>query len=142
MKLPLLVYTDGGSRHNPGPAAAAYLIFDSDRQLIQQGGQFLGVKTNNEAEYQGMLLALQALSKLSLPTPAATFYSDSELMVNQLKGVYKIKEPRLAALAASVHSLLHSLNLTPVFISLPREQNKLADAQVNLILDQHLSALT
>lgn len=135
------IFTDGGSRGNPGPAAAAYLIFDSDQKLLERGGQFLGVKTNNEAEYQGILLALQALSKFALsPQTAITFYSDSQLIVNQLKGVYKIKEPRLAALAADIHSILHSLFIIPVFVSIPRKQNFQADTEVNFYLDQALAS--
>lgn len=134
---PLTIYTDGGARGNPGPAACAYLVYQTPPAVLLQGGKFLGVKTNNEAEYAGVLAALEALSGLNLPPQTGvSFYSDSLLMVNQLKGLYKIKEPRLAALASAIRHILHAKYYIPAFIAIPRSQNAAADRLVNHILDQ------
>ena len=146
LKTSLNIFTDGGSRGNPGPAAAAFVIINSQNQVLKRGGLFLGQKTNNEAEYAGILAALEALPSLSLETSLAqtqlTFYSDSELIVNQVLGHYKIKAPGLKTLVLAVHQQIQALGLTPKFIAIPRELNHQADALVNQILDQTLNPNT
>jgi ribonuclease HI len=140
----LKVYSDGGARGNPGPAAAAYVIYNSHAEILAQGGKYLGQKTNNEAEYAGILAALSALQSLishsSEKLVSVVFCSDSELIVNQLSGRYKLKAPGLKTLAQKVHQEILALKFSAEFISIPREQNCLADALVNRVLDQTLSA--
>ncbi|OGV97134.1 hypothetical protein A2W24_00310 [Microgenomates group bacterium RBG_16_45_19] len=137
---PLSVYTDGAARSNPGPAAAAFLIYDATRVILEQGGRFLGHQTNNEAEYQGVILALDALTPFVPESPqtvfTVNFYSDSQLIVNQLAGRFKIKQPHLKDLVLIVHQKIQFLHLTPTFTAIPRTQNAAADALVNRILDQ------
>jgi ribonuclease HI len=132
-----IVYTDGGARGNPGPAAAAFVVFDAHQQHLYTGGKYLGETTNNVAEYQGVILALQYLTA-HYPLSAVHFNLDSKLVCEQLNGHYKIKQPHLKQLAVSVHSLLSATHYNATFSHIPREQNSLADAEVNRILDTQL----
>lgn len=130
------IYTDGGSRGNPGPSACAFVVKDSNQQTVYQQGKFLGVGTNNQAEYSAVLLALEYLAALS-PKPAQlNFYLDSELVVKQLSGLYRIKDLKLQKLAKSVQSYLSLFAVT--YTHIPRSLNTAADLLVNQILDQHL----
>jgi len=130
----LIIYTDGGARGNPGPAAIGVAIYETGtiNEPILKIGKFLGTTTNNEAEYRAVIVALEETKKLG--GKSLTFFLDSELVVKQLTGKYKIKEPRLAALAADVLRLQNNF-LQVVFKHVPREKNKLADALVNEALD-------
>lgn len=147
----LIVHTDGGSRGNPGPAAAAFIIADSSGKVIVQSGKFLGVTTNNQAEYHAVLLALNWINKnlntegfapneIANAKPLGlTFYLDSELVARQLSGQYKIKSKELLPLATKIKSIQNSLNSQNtqiVFHSIPRNLNKPADRLVNQILDR------
>lgn len=124
----LKVFCDGGSRGNPGPAACAFIIYDDAGNIRQKCGKYLGTATNNEAEYQAVIEALSSnLSDLN-------FYLDSLLVVNQLNGFWKIKEPRLKELFLKVKKLSSSLNVSYSYV--PREQNRAADALVNETLDK------
>ena len=118
----LIVYTDGGSRGNPGPAAAAFIIADSSGRPIKQSGVYLGVTTNNQAEYQAVLLALNwiqsqvqgltfAEQRLDLKGAKIDFYLDSELVARQLSGQYKIKSKELIPLALRVKNIQNLLTL-------------------------------
>jgi len=129
----LLLYTDGGARNNPGPAATGFLIKDEEGQVVKKGGTFLGLATNNEAEYRALIEGLQAAKKLN-PNRLDCFL-DSSLAVNQLNGVFKIKEARLRELVFEVKTLEKEFpSLRYQYI--PREDNKEADALVNQILDE------
>ena len=136
----LIVYTDGGSRGNPGPAAAAFIIADSSGRPIKQSGVYLGVTTNNQAEYQAVLQALTWISQnqITYSSEKIDFYLDSELVARQLSGQYKIKSKELILLALrvkNIQNLLSSQNIQIAFYSIPRELNKSADRLVNQALD-------
>lgn len=128
------VFTDGGSRGNPGAAACAFVVYDDSGNIRQKCGKFLGVATNNEAEYQGVIEALSYLSNLgNLSNLKVNFFLDSLLVVNHLNGLWKIKEPRLRELILKIRELEAGKNIT--YTHIPREQNAVADLLVNETLD-------
>ena len=156
----LQIYTDGGSRGNPGPAAigvyavrpAAEIeqVFDlqspvprngsdlNGSEIIFQLSEPIGETTNNVAEYTAPIKALEYLVKNNIQAKQINFYLDSELVVKQIKGEYKVKQPHLQTLALQVHQLFRQLKFSQInFHYIPREQNKLADALVNQALDTH-----
>lgn len=132
------IYTDGGSRGNPGSAACGFVVIKDDKQYYQQG-KYLGQKTNNEAEYQGLIESLLWLQKQPSDNLRVDWRLDSKLVVEQVLGNWKIKEPRLKLLRQQVVDLLqqlfphHNYSLTHV----PRAQNALADTLVNQVLNEH-----
>ena len=125
------VFTDGGSIGNPGQAACAYVVYDDAINIRQKCGKYLGIATNNEAEYQGVIEALTALPDLEM-----SFFLDSLLVVNQLNGLWKIKEPRLRDLLLQVKQLENNRKVT--YTHVPREKNFQADLLVNETLDQKM----
>lgn len=127
------VYTDGGARGNPGPAAIGVVVKDERGKIVHQFGRTVGETTNNVAEYLAVLAALEWLKFQPQPV-TANFYSDSSLVVHQLKGEWKIKEAHLKQLVERAHRLEN--NLTVSYTAIPREQNNAADAQVNQALDK------
>ena len=130
----LVIYTDGGARGNPGPAAigvAVYSLTDTHEPL-KKLGKFLGHTTNNEAEYHAVLAGLDLAKELG--GRDLVFYLDSELVVRQLSGQYKIKEPRLQSLAQDVIRAQNQFERVE-FHHVSREKNKLADELVNEALD-------
>lgn len=127
----LTIFTDGGSRSNPGPAAIA-AIFYQNGEKIGEYGKSIGVATNNEAEYQAIILALQKAK--SLKAGRIDFFLDSELAVKHLNHEYKIKDEKIIPLFIKVWNL--TLDFDKVtFAHVPREKNKEADKLVNKILD-------
>lgn len=135
----LLVYSDGASRGNPGLAAAGWVILDSTKTVLKQGKRFLGVATNNEAEYQAVTLALGDMHTLVGEVEEITFFLDSLLVVEQLKGRYRLKSPTLKLHYARVQEALRALNLPKTqFIHVPREHNAIADSLANQALDEHI----
>lgn len=124
----LKVYADGGARGNPGPAACAFVVYDAAGNLRDKRGKFLGGMTNNEAEYHGVIEALTALAD-----PELAFYLDSQLIVSQLNGLWKVKESRLRELLFKIRQLENGRQITYTYV--PREQNRMADALVNETLD-------
>lgn len=134
----VFVYTDGGSRGNPGHSGFGVVIYDDNRQLIAQISKYIGIATNNEAEYSALVEALMWLrdnSSLHQITEV-TFYSDSQLMVRQLQGRYKVKAPNILPLFNQAKTLLNSLNFNYQFSDIPREQNSLADQLANQAMDR------
>ena len=136
------VYCDGGSRGNPGPAASAFVAKDLTGKIIHQQGLFLGVATNNQAEYQAVIFALQWIAK-QFPNPNSQttihFYLDSLLVVNQLNSLYKIKDHTLKQKYIEIKKIIETCGLRLViFKQIPRSQNSLADLLVNKILDSQL----
>ena len=129
-----IIYIDGGSRGNPGPSAAGFIITDPKGNLLCGKGVFLGHNTNNFAEYSGMVLALQAAKKLNIKQVA--IFSDSQLMVRQIKGMYKVKSDNIKDLYHQAMSLLAEFSSWDVQHVL-REKNKDADRLVNQALDVH-----
>ncbi|QQG47662.1 MAG: ribonuclease HI family protein [Candidatus Woesebacteria bacterium] len=136
------IFTDGGARGNPGPAASAFVVFDSTDKEIYKSSKFIGLTTNNVAEYKALLMALdwlkffQNLKDLNL----INFYLDSELVVKQLTGIYKIKSPDLIPLTLNIKEQEKLINKKIIYQHIPRGQNKLADKLVNLALDKELSS--
>lgn len=131
---PLIIHTDGGSRGNPGPAATGIVALIKDKE-VHAFGKYLGVATNNEAEYLAVIHALEWVVTAYSPTPQLTFFLDSKLVVEQLSRRWKIKEPRLFELASKAWSLIQTHHLEATFDYVPRAQNWQADREVNLVLD-------
>jgi len=136
-----VTYSDGGARGNPGPAASGFVIFDHQQKHLFEGGHFLGIATNNVAEYHGIIDAYQWLAAYLKENPPASLpiqvvsYLDSDLIVNQLTGRYKIKQPHLIPLAQSLHHLISNAGIVASFYHVRREKNQHADRLVNQILD-------
>lgn len=129
-----IIYTDGGSRGNPGPSASAYVIYDSRGNLLEQAGEYLGVTTNNQAEYQAVLLGLERASALRLES--VEFRLDSMLVVNQINGLYEVKNKEFWPIHGRIKALLVDMPLVR-FKHIPRELNTVADGLVNTVLDKH-----
>ena len=127
------VNCDGGSRGNPGPSAYGVVIATNDGQIIEEFGAYLGEQTNNYAEYSGVVAALEKLRDLNIFE--ADFYLDSELIVKQLNGVYKVKNPSMIELNSQAKELSKGMDLS--FTHVYRKDNKQADAIVNEVLDSN-----
>lgn len=137
----LIIHADGGSRGNPGPAAHGVVISDESGKQIAKFGMAIGIKTNNQAEYSGVVGALEFIKKFISSgniISAVEFYLDSDLLVNQLSGKYKIKSPELAVLAIKAKNLEKEIPVSVIYKYIPREQNKMADKIVNLVLDSKI----
>jgi len=134
------VYTDGGSRGNPGISGFGFVVLDQNQQVIHQESKFLGVKTNNEAEYLGLIAALTWVND-NVKThhiSEVNFYSDSQLLVRQMQQIYKVKSPGLKPLNSIAVNLLSSLSIPYKFTDIRREYNQLADELANRAMDQKL----
>ncbi len=126
------IFTDGGSRGNPGPSASGFVIYDEDENILEEGGEYLGITTNNQAEYQALRMALEkALAYQPLITHV---FMDSELIIKQINGLYKVKNKDLVAINIAVKELIEQFPEIH-FSHVPREKNTAADAVVNRILD-------
>jgi ribonuclease HI len=132
-----IIYSDGGSRGNPGPSASGFVIFDDQEQLLADGGKYLGITTNNQAEYQAVKLALEKALKIG--GRKINFRLDSQLVVNQLNGVFQIRNRELWPIYANIKELIKKLE-SVTFTHVRREFNKDADAMVNKILDEQQGA--
>ncbi len=128
-----IIYSDGGSRGNPGPSASAFVITDSNERPIATGGSYLGITTNNQAEYQAVYQALIRAANLGLKY--IDFRLDSNLVVNQLNGIYKIKNRDLWPIYQDIKNMLPQFQKI-TFSHVRREFNHVADALVNKILDE------
>lgn len=136
-KFETVVYTDGGSRGNPGPSAAGYVVITGG-EIVDQGGEYIGITTNNQAEYHGVKIGLESALKLGVEELEARI--DSMLVVNQLNGVYKVKNRELWPVYERVKELVTKFKKVK-FTYVPREMNRLADGMVNRTLDQHRDML-
>ncbi len=126
------LYADGGSRGNPGPSAGGFVILDMADLVVKKSGKYLGITTNNQAEYHALKGGLEAAAAMG--ARIVHVYMDSLLVVNQMKGVYKIKNPDLAPVHQAIRALLPMFEQVQ-FTHVPREYNKLADKEVNIVLD-------
>ncbi len=132
----LTINTDGGSRGNPGPSASAFVIYDESGKLLESGGAYIGITTNNQAEYMAVELALKAAQQFATQNDTILFNIDSLLVVNQLNGLYKVKNRELWPMNQQIRELMkHFAHVQ--FRHIPREENAAADGKVNEILDQH-----
>lgn len=130
----LKIFTDGGARGNPGPAAAGVVIFNNQKKLIGKYSKFLGQATNNQAEYEAVIFAIEKADQLK--GKELKLFLDSEIVVNQLKQNYKIKDQKLASLFVKIWNAGQHFQSIKYFY-IPREQNKLADREVNSCLDKY-----
>lgn len=128
------LFTDGGSRGNPGPAALGVYLRDLDSGKEYRVGKYLGHATNNQAEYQALVVALEKAHDLG--AHEVTCYLDSELVVKQMKGEYKVKDAGLRVHFETIKELSKKFKKFSIH-HVRREKNKEADAVVNEVLDQH-----
>lgn len=130
----LIVYSDGGSRGNPGPSASGFIVMNGSEHVIHEGGMYLGITTNNQAEYHGVRLGLEKALEMGAKT--VDFRIDSLLVVNQMNGMYKIKNRDLWPIHERIQELVSKFSKV-TFTHVKREFNQLADGMVNKILDAH-----
>ena len=128
----LTVHVDGGSRGNPGPAAAAAVVSNPDGEVLDEASVTLGETTNNVAEYRALLLGLERARELG--ATEVEVVNDSELVAKQVNGEYKVKHPAMKPLHAEALAALSAFDAWSIR-SVPRAQNADADALVNQALD-------
>lgn len=130
----LIIYSDGGSRGNPGPSASGFIVMNELEHVIHEGGMYLGITTNNQAEYHGVRLGLE--KALAMNGRVIECRIDSMLVVNQLNGQYTIKNRELWPIYERVKELTRHFEKV-TFTHVKREYNQLADGMVNKILNAH-----
>ena len=135
-KYDAIIYSDGGSRGNPGPSAAGFVILDYDQNILEQGGEYIGITTNGIAEYYGVRIALERALELGLRR--VDFRVDSMMVVGQINGTILLKNRELWPLFERIHNLILKFERVK-FSHVKREFNQLADGMVNRTLDQHTS---
>lgn len=127
-----IIYSDGGARGNPGPAAAGCVILTEDGVVVEELSEYLGSATNNVAEYRALILALRRAIQLGFDHVVVRM--DSELVVKQLNGLYRVKDPKMLDLYAEARKLLREFSDWQALHVL-RSENKRADELVNAALD-------
>jgi ribonuclease HI len=132
----LILRTDGASRGNPGHAAAGVVIEAPNGEVVARGKLYLGVMTNNQAEYRALILGLKAIAKYH--PGQVRVYMDSDLVVNQMRGTYKVRHPELTPLWYEARQLAAALPVV-TFAHVPRAQNTIADQLANEALDEQRS---
>jgi len=134
---PYVSYTDGGARGNPGPAGLGVVLINSTTGEKEHHKKYLGTTTNNQAEYQALVAAIERLVELG--ATHVTCYLDSELIVKQMKREYKVKNKDLAPLFMKIWNLReHFMHIE--WVHIPREKNKEADKLVNKAIDEGLQS--
>jgi len=135
----LIIKTDGGARGNPGPAGIGAVFYDENKTVIKKFSDYIGEATNNVAEYEAVILAMQkaksSFGKESAKKMSLDFKLDSELVVKQLNHEYKIQEENMQKLFLKIWNLMLDFGAVS-FSHIPREENKEADALVNEELDK------
>jgi len=129
------VYSDGAARGNPGLAGAGAVLVEPNGRVVERLGKFLGVQTNNYAEYMGLLLGLKRAKDLGVQE--VEVFADSELMIRQLNGTYQVKSPSLRPLYEEVLELLNQFGRFKL-VHLPREMNAMADEMSNRAIDEKM----
>ncbi|MBU0974370.1 ribonuclease HI family protein [Patescibacteria group bacterium] len=145
----LRIFTDGGSRGNPGNAGIGIVVFkvfpetsfdETKRaEVIYEHSGFIGTATNNEAEYKALIKALEWLAENFSDTEAVEVYLDSKLVVEQINKNWKIKDSRMMGFANNAWKILEGIGTNVKFFHIRREKNSEADALVNQALDAHQS---
>lgn len=131
----LLIFTDGGAIGNPGPAAVGVVVKDERGKFLTSFGEFIGTTTNNVAEYQAVIEALKWLQlHVTCYMLHISFFLDSRLVVNQLNGLFKIKNAKLRELVIKVRQLEQAVGGNISYQFIPREKNFLADREVKKVL--------
>lgn len=131
----LIIYTDGASRGNPGKASYGFVVSDQRGKLIYEEGKYIGVTTNNVAEYTAVLKALEWVKYNLKEQVKIEFYADSKLVVEQLSGRFKVKSPHLKLIIEKIWVLAQELEVIS-FTHVPRAGNTLADKLANEALDK------
>lgn len=135
-----IIYTDGGSRNNPGPAGAGAVIQDESGTVLKETSKFVGVQTNNFAEYEAIIMGLTELKKLvpgkERKEVAVEVRMDSELAQRQLSNKYQIKVENLFGQFIKVHNIIVADFPNVSFVHVPREENKEADRLANEAMDR------
>lgn len=126
------LYIDGASRNNPGPAGVGIYLLKNDKLAVKKGC-YIGTKTNNQAEYMALLLGLFYAKKYICSNDLLLIISDSQLLVRQLEGSYKVKNPELMTLYRLAKKLLHGIHYNVLHVL--REDNKEADQMANIGID-------
>lgn len=130
------VFTDGASRGNPGMSAIGIAVYNDEDELITELKKFIGTGTNNSAEYKALIESVKLLCSIKTDFDSVNFYCDSELVVKQIKGQYKIKNPDMITLSNEFFKELNSLQKKYTITHIPREKNKTADNLANEALDE------
>ena len=132
------VYTDGGSRGNPGHSGYGLVIYDDNQKILFKESKYLGIKTNNEAEYSGLVGALTWLNQnqQSFDLSQINFYADSQLMIRQMQGLYKVKADNLKPLFQQAKEIINTISAPIYFKDVRRELNELADELANEAMDR------
>jgi ribonuclease HI len=134
----LKVFTDGGSKGNPGPASIGGVFYFNNKKIFQFN-QSIGIATNNDAEYQALIYALEEIKKQKeklvndFKVERIDFYSDSRLLVNQINGFFKVKNEKIKEHILKIRMLEQEINLPISYHQIPREKNKEADRLVNIL---------
>ena len=131
----LTIYTDGASRGNPGEAGAGAVIYGEEGTVVKKVKKYLGTTTNNVAEYMALIIALN--EALKLQGEILHLFSDSELMVRQIKGIYKVRDRKMQVLWREVKKLLGQFIQYDI-ICIDRRKNKEADELANLAIDEQI----
>jgi len=140
----IYINTDGGARGNPGPAGIGVAFFDQNQELLYSYKEFIGKATNNQAEYRAIIKALNLIMKSQWfdkcrknGEAKIICRLDSQLVVEQLCGNYKVKNGNLSEMVNEVKLLINKIQLPIEFIHIRREENKIADKLVNKAIDSH-----
>lgn len=131
---PIRIYTDGGARGNPGPAALGVVLYDGEEKIAELK-RYLGEATNNVAEYEALIAGVAEARERGFGARVIEIRMDSELIVKQMRGEYKVKDKNLKVLHARAKELIADFS-TVEFVHIPREENAEADALVNEALDE------
>ena len=135
MEKKIKIFSDGGARGNPGPAAAAAVLMNHEGEVLAEVSKYMGTATNNQAEYTALIIGLEKAKELK--AEEIDMFMDTELAVKQLKGEYKVKNPELAKLFVKVWNLSQGFDKV-TYNHVRREYNKEADALVNNTIDANL----
>lgn len=130
----IIIYTDGASRGNPGHSSYGFSITDEKGQILYEEGKYIGIATNNFAEYSAVLNAMDYVTENYKKDVEINFFMDSKLVAEQLSGRYKIKSPNLIQLIYKIKDLQRGIEKI-TYTHVPREKNKIADALANQALD-------
>jgi len=131
----LKTFTDGGARGNPGPAGIGGVVYSETDEVLAEVSEYIGKTTNNQAEYQALIATLTKAKELG--ATEVECYLDSLLVVNQVKGQWKVKNQDLAPHVVTIRNLASQIGKVS-YQHVPREQNTAADAQVNKAIDAEL----
>lgn len=132
----LIIHTDGAARGNPGPAGIGVIMKCPDGKVVGEHYEYLGETTNNQAEYKALIRALKEAIKLE--AEEVDIFADSELMVSQIKGIYKVKNEGLKPLFDEARGLVKKIKTFHI-AHVRREKNKEADNLANIAIDEHFS---